>query len=464
MLNIDFTTKATAAGGSFWQKHLSRSQVPLSNHMALMAESCGVMNGLRTGAGGWVNEQTRTVGPLVLDQSDLLLITLGGAMTEWQPKTPGVGVWQASRKTSSGWRAIGMGDTAGNPLTGSDLVPLLSEYSSEDAPHRNSQPVYLLLVPGNYTLLTLVAGGRLLYAGIDFETRPGVAIFRQHPEIWLTGSKLVVKLALDSGPSTSDYVLSADVYSSKAVSDYYRFRATPGTLLAASCAAAGLIPVQKDCTVSAVIDKPTDGCVYVMAGGEHIDVPYDHLQLEAGQQLSAGTFIGASPSILNTKGSWWLTANWGTGVDLSKFTPWNLFAPNSLVNATGNLAGGMLRTRIHLQGADTELARWWAACDVGEDARIQVAAVTLNAKSLVFNARAVTFDSSGTTLAGILGLKNGKRVTINPLHVFSQYVWTQTAMVVDLGAFGLDEKLRARMSSFLHRERPLGKLALVLDP
>lgn len=461
MLDIAHLTSASSAGGSFWQKHLDRQQQPLSNHMALMSTACSAVNTLRSGCAGWVSEDTRTVGPIILGNDDFLLVSRGGSLNEWQAQPQGVSSWQAQRKTSWGWRVVGMGDSLDNPLMGSDLLPLLLEFS--DAPpvaystyldpdgvpysdpdsayyidpvgytETDVQPVFLLLVPAQYTVLTLVGKNKLLHAGIHFESRPGVLIFRDHPQRWLAFGPTIVKLALDSGPLTSDYVLSSEVLANKDVTLFYRQQATPGMLLAASCAAAGLVQVKTTGVVAAIADKPGTGRVYTLEAGERIDVPYNHTPISEGSAVTAGEYIGASPLICNDLGNWWSDAPWGLGIDLSEITPWKLFAPNKLVSVSCVDSA----IQIQLQGDATELTRWWDFCAAN--------------------------DPDGS-LAYELDLLDGDTALFNPLWMFSQYAWSTTALVVNLNAQGLEDKMRTRMSSFLKRERPLGKILLVLDP
>ena len=114
-----------------------------------------------------------------------------------------------------------------------------------------------------------------------------------------------------------------------------------------------------------------------------------------------------------------------------------MFAPNSAALFAVQ-AGESPHTKIYLKGDTTELNRWHAACAAGETA-------------------------SNHYLSNVMELVESTQYNFNPLHVFAEFFWTTTALVVNLNAQGLEDKMRARMSSFLKRERPLGKILLVLD-
>lgn len=415
---MDFRHRVQAfgSGGSFWQAHLDKAQLPLSKLLASLGHDSALPAMFMASVAGWSNLPKRPFAMRWLPCDDTVITAYGGGLNQRQHVPPAEDQWIVPRATEP---------------------PAGLEGEEQDPAVRDAQPVYWVTVPPGVLVLQVAGKLELLTAGTHFSAGPGWMFFPCHPEKLLSGPNMLVVAGVEALAPWSDYSMGADLVGGDDVAAYYRKTQTPGQLLKAACAAAGLSRVAADCTVTSSVALRDAGRVYRTDTGL-FEVPYTHAALADGTVLLAGTYVGASPEVLNAPGSWWTTAPWGSGLSMRSFSPWNLYAPNALVKVDFE-GSDLLRARMHVQGDQEDLDAWWAACRAGEDA-------------------------TGVYLADVLGMGPSEPETwVNPLHVFAEHVWGDTALVVTLGASGLDPAMLSRMRSFLQRERPFGTLLLTLD-
>jgi hypothetical protein len=433
-MDIRHRVSAAGSGGSFWQGHLAKSQQPLSRGMAALFHDTALPGMFRSAVAGWSGNTNRVFTMRDIPYHPDMVIVEYGGLNQRVRESPGfTGIIGRAAEAPASTAVIG--DGTGMVLSVGGVLTADIETSEGG---RDNAPRYYVPVPPGVTVVQLAGRQGLLCAGSHFVSRPGYLEFRDHPDRWLAAPSVLVTIGNEVLPLSADYSLGADTMSGSDVASYYRKNQTTGQLLAASCAAAGLTRVEIGATITGVAEYQDEGACYVTDAGT-LDVPYQHQLLEVGTILEAGSYVGAAPAVVNTAGDWWTTASWGTGLDMRTVSPWKLWAPNAQVRAEAVASTGIYPyTRIQLEGDAAELTRWHLACGAAEDA-------------------------SGHWLAPLIGLSLGMVMTVNPLWVFSEFIWSDSALVVSLSAPELSEKMRTRMCSFLQRERPFGRLLIVID-
>ena len=433
MLNTGHLTSSSTAGGSFWRGHLDPSQFPVSNFMAFAMSLSNVDTVFDGIISGWLGRGSKVVSNMKITSDPNDIIVIGGGIGERLHRTPVGG-----RLPYPQPRSLAIGTSDGMPEGLSNLQGLLYGLDESGSSNRNSQPLYVLPVTQGLTVISIASPGTPLIAGIHFESREGYMVFRDHPSKFLpSGGDITVNTGVMAANPTADYVLSADISQGQDVAAYYRLRQTPGTLLAAACSAAGLIKIPDNNTISSVDNRLGDGSVYTMSDGSILDVPYSHITLAAGAEVTAGSFVGASPVLCNNSpGAWWLSVDWRDGVSMLQFSPWDLLIPNRIVEVGCVNGAGGVYARIPVVGASSLVSAWHAQCSA----------------------------HANTALCTAAGVLYGQTTHLNPVYLFAEYVWSSSALVVTLNAQGLDLVIANRLVAFLRRERPLGKSIIITDP
>jgi len=434
-MDINHRVAAAGSGGSFWQGHLARDQRGLSRMLSALFHDSAMPGMVRAAVAGWSGETRQVFTMRSLPYHPDMVLSSGGGLNQRDRLPSNSGI--VSRAATPPTVSTVLAGEGGMVLGTESMLAIGADLGFED-PTRDSPAWYLLPVPAGLTVVQLAGHSELLNAGPHFTSRPGYMVFHDHPDRWLSPPSTLAVVGFEVLPLFADYTLGADTMAGTDVATYYRKLQTQGQLLKAACAAAGLTRVETDTTITEVQEYLDEGAVYNTTSGL-LEARYYHQLLSVGDSLTAGTYIGAAPELVNTPGAWWIDAPWGAGLDMSQFSPWDLFVPNDMVTAEAYDSGGAKpHTRLLIDGDPEVLADWHAACAAGEIA-------------------------TDCWLADYLSLGVGDRTTVNPLWLFSELMWHTSALVVLLNAPDLEEPRRGRLRSFLQRERPFGTLLLTLD-
>ncbi len=400
--------------GSFWRTLLHKDSKPLFSRLREVWAECGNLQVLHRVLASF-NGESSVSGPKWFPYLPQHCLMLGSGIGQWVRSHDGTG-WIVTRPTEEDalpvdfiHPALGPGYTAIAPAIVNPEVGAIARS-------------WLVPIPLGVQPL-VIAGKRWLVAGVDYQLFEGWLQVFAAPDDLFSPDGFVMVRGRDALRNPLIYAFGSDGLRTRQVARYYRENQSPECFIAAACEAGGLVRIEQDCIILAAAP---DG--YVTDVGA-LDVPYEHTTLAAGTVLATGTFIGAAPAPVGLD-----VADFPGGLPLTGITPWNLTIPPGVVRV--DVVDG--HCQPYLVGDMLELIRFWhylAQADV---------------------------MAPDYTVAGVLELADGTHyldwLTLTVEQVLGRHAW-----LLRLNAGGTDVLIRKRIREFIDREKPLGKIVLVLD-
>jgi len=449
---------ALARAGNFWSTTLrsqDREMVRHLAHTAFLSAMDEQMEATVTSVlgGGWTLQDSLDIpwnpSDVVMVGPDLQerLATLWAS--EGSPS--GVGWWATARPTEY---TLGADDHGFIQVTLPDnssilistyhwdycLFPAEGETDGLPISPLDLRPKWLVPVPLTTRPQVLEIPGRFLVSGIDFQWMPGLLVFEENPHQLFSES-----ISCQSGWILSEYALSyaqgvdMPLAPTRAVAFFQMEAQTPHTLLRALAELIGRVVIEEGRWVTGVMAYGSTR-VYQLDDGQSITLECAHYDYQIGDFIPAGSVLGGGIQVWGpgrSDNSWYKHCPWDDGLDLSTVSPFRdtgLYIPNAPCRFEAyDTTGAKLHVRPWLPGrtdnSHVELQRYWAWIRAAEIA-------------------------SGKYLNDVLALAvEGDDVMIHALDFFFDYGLVRHSIVIHLDPAVINSSEKARLVSFLERER-----------
>lgn len=401
--------------GSFWRTHLHADSKPLFWRMRELLAESSVLTSLRDVVAGLYGGDP-ILGPKWVPYLPDACLILGSAPERWMRTTVG-NDWLVTRPSS---------DTE---ITSDILLQQMVPGAYVVIPGVIGEPVgdalrsWLVPIPADL-VPSVIAGKTWMVAGIDFHAYPGfIEVFRSPDELFAPEGFVLMRYTRPKRNATS-YTFHSDGAVSALSARYFQDDQMAGSLIAAACQSAGLVAATEQCGILAVT-----AAGYITDCGP-LPIPYEHTPLEVGTTLQAGQFVGAAPEVVDLS-----SEDFPFGFPLNLVSPWELTIPPGVIRV--DVVSGHVQP--YLVGTQSERERYWFALAAADAADPE------------------------HTVAGVLGLTAGTH-SVRWLDLVADQVLGRHMWIVRLNAAGTSPAIRASISEFLRKEKPLGKILVPVDP
>lgn len=306
----------------------------------------------------------------------------------------------------------------------------------------NLKPRYLLPIADDMIPVVITTPARDLVLGLDFTLAGSMLVFEESPITLFPDQLIQIRTARCRHRHLFSYTWQVDELSGDGhfLADYLRARQTPAQFQAAIGEAAGLALVPK----TAVLVETIEGDVSTryLFNDFVIEVGYKHEPLVVGNTYQEGYIVGEAVQVKAAVPGieWYRCVTWEQGLSMDAFCPvpgLRLMDAETQVKATANGASN-LHVRFEMSGG-------------------------LEANDAFWDFQNIQEDRTGRYLNSVIGLSQvGDTDTINPLEFYFDHLLSHRGLLIVLKSDILGADRLRRAQDFIHREKPVGSIPIIV--